>query len=316
MTDIKSVFEPAQAYVMLSRVQCIDQLFILGEVPISKFYTSEKALTELKKLEENSVNKNPPSWEQENPGSFRISLLNCRDIKTKYLDIKSDLMIQKSDVICLNETWLNDDDDDKEFLQFLGYKLKLNSAGSGKGIASYYKEDNFHFELNIKMGKVQIMKLSSEEMDIINIYRSPDSHRIDDQMTIQEIQKTIQTEKFTLILGDMNLCYMKNQKNILIEYLETLGFKQLVTESTHIEGGHLDLLFSNHEAFKYDVDIIIFSTYYTYRDHDALLVTVKPTEKKSLKENPIRRSDRLCQKRKRKLKPEEVIEVKKQKLID
>ena len=301
---------------MLSRVQCLDQLFILGNIPESKFYTSEKALNELKKLEARSINRNPPSWEQNIAESFKISLLNCRDIRTKYWDIKEDLMIQKSDVICLNETWLNDDNEEEEFLQFPGYKIKLNSAGNGTGVASYYREDRFNFEQNIITDKIQIMKLSSEVIDVHNIYRSPDSSKADDQRTIQEIQKSINKEKLTIILGDMNICYIKKKNNVLIEYLENLGFKQLVTESTHIEGGHLDLVFSNHEAFRYDVDIIIFSPYYTYRDHDALLVTVKPTENKSLREKPIRRSDRLHQKKKRKLKPEEITEVKKQKLID
>ena len=46
--DIKTVWEPAQAYVMLSRVQSIEQLFIVGELPQEKIYTKKSAEDELK----------------------------------------------------------------------------------------------------------------------------------------------------------------------------------------------------------------------------------------------------------------------------
>ena len=43
--DINSVFDDAQAYVMLSRVQQIEQVFILGELDESKLRTSQIART-------------------------------------------------------------------------------------------------------------------------------------------------------------------------------------------------------------------------------------------------------------------------------
>ena len=314
VADIKSVFEPAQAYVILSRVQCIDQLFILKEVPASKFYTSEKALKELMKLEENSINQNPPPWEQHIKNSVKISLLNCRDIMTKYLDIKEDFLLKKSDIIFLNETHLNDEDENKEILQLPGYKLKLNSAGIGKGIASYFKEEKFTYDQKETMQKAQIMKLTSESLDVINIYRSHDAKNCDDECLIQEIQKIINKEKLTLICGDMNLCYIQKRQSILFAYIEKLGFNQLVHEATHIKGGHIDVLFSNHTAFQSEIDIAIYSTYYTCRDHDALLITVTPKENKLQENKYMRRSDRILQQRKRKGSQEEQQKSKRQRL--
>ena len=57
--DLQTVFEPAQAYVMLSRVQCIEQVFIYKKLPEEKIRTSAIALEELKRLKEISMNKNP-----------------------------------------------------------------------------------------------------------------------------------------------------------------------------------------------------------------------------------------------------------------
>ena len=51
--------------MMLSRVQSMSQLFILGSVPVEKFYADQKALEELNRLESISMNKNPSGWEIE-----------------------------------------------------------------------------------------------------------------------------------------------------------------------------------------------------------------------------------------------------------
>ena len=49
MVDLKSVFEGAQAYVMLSRMKEIDQLHILDELPENKIYPIKKAQDEINK---------------------------------------------------------------------------------------------------------------------------------------------------------------------------------------------------------------------------------------------------------------------------
>ena len=52
------MFEGAQAYVMLSRMKEIVQLYILDELPVNKMYPIEKALTEIRRLEGVSIHKN------------------------------------------------------------------------------------------------------------------------------------------------------------------------------------------------------------------------------------------------------------------
>merc|ERR1711954_499797 len=62
VVDLRSVFEAAQAYVMASRVQELDQLFILEELPQEKIYANQSALAEMDRLVQVSVNKNLTPW--------------------------------------------------------------------------------------------------------------------------------------------------------------------------------------------------------------------------------------------------------------
>ena len=56
--------------------------------------------------------------------------------------------------------------------------------------------------------------------------------------------------------------------------LEDNGFCQLVHEATHIKGGHIDQVYSNHKSAEYQVSISLYSPYYLAKDHDAILITI------------------------------------------
>ena len=77
-------------------------------------------------------------------------------------------MMKFSDIICLSETWLKYDTF-KENLMFPGYALHLNNMGEGKGIATYYKTGQANISAEIKRPKVQMSKLNTLEVDVINV---------------------------------------------------------------------------------------------------------------------------------------------------
>ena len=87
---IDSVFEAGQAYVMLSRIQCIDQLYIVDKLSPTKLKYSAAALEELKRLEAMSFNKNPSPWHKENDTSIKIASLNCAGLTPHLRDIRRD----------------------------------------------------------------------------------------------------------------------------------------------------------------------------------------------------------------------------------
>ena len=109
MINIEDTFSAAMAYVMLSRVCSILQLFILNKLDETKIYPNVQALEELERLDRISRNNNPSLWEKVDDDVLKIYSLNCRSLSKHYEDIITDPLIMKSDIICLQETWLEDE---------------------------------------------------------------------------------------------------------------------------------------------------------------------------------------------------------------
>ena len=135
--NVTDTFTAAMVYVELSRVCALSQVLILNEFDKSKMYPNMKALEELERLNNISKNNNPSKWEVIDNKAIKVSSLNCRSLKKHHEDIEKDDILLQSDIICLNETW-TDNDDVIDKLQIANYELHLNSKGSGKGVAAYY----------------------------------------------------------------------------------------------------------------------------------------------------------------------------------
>ena len=266
--DLRTIFEAAQAYVMLSRVQEIAQLFILEEFPEDKIYANHAALREIERLENVSKNKNPTEWDDEDSSKIRISFLNCRSMKNKFENIKADKSMLNSDLIILTETWIEDFQDTQNY-DLLDYKAEFVNGGRGKGIVSYYNE-RFTHSTSIKKDGFSISKLTSKNLDIVGVYRSQDG----DLGYLTEILETqIDDAKTTVVGGDLNICALKSPNNIVTKTLKGRGFKQGVKTATHIEGGLLDHVYIKScgtNEFAWVVEI--FPKYYS--DHDGIGLTL------------------------------------------
>ena len=234
--DLRSVFEAAQAYVMASRVQELNQLYILEELPEEKIYANAAALIEIERLIQVSVNNNPNKWEnKEDRLKTKLSFLNCRSIKNKFHNIKSDWSLLKSHVMILTETWLEADDDINYILP--DYDKDLNSGGKGKGIASFYKRQRFEHQVNLSKDGFSISKVTSKDIDIIGIYRSQKGNFVS---LVSELQELIDAYKTTVIGGDINICALKQPRNYITASLKEMEFHQIVTTATHKDGGAID----------------------------------------------------------------------------
>ena len=259
---------------MLSRVQELNQLFIIGRLPENKFYASPRALEELARLNTISVNKNPPIWEQTYDWSIKISVLNIRSIMKHFDDLKEDSVLMYSDVICLTETWLKIDSAVDQ-LNMCGYQLHTNSARDGKGIMIYYKIDTVSPVISITKLKYQISMLKSSDIDIIAVYRSQGAEDLD---IARDIENILEHQKMTIICGDFNICYQEQRKNVIFNKLDDFGFLQLVREATHLKGGNIDQVWSNHNHRTVKVDVALYSPYYVCDDHDAICTTVRKAQ--------------------------------------
>ena len=136
--DLKSVFEGAQAYVMLSRIKELKQLYILEELPENKIYPIKKALDEITRLQEVSINNDPTSWDKESETNMtKISFLNTRSLVNKFDNITSDLSLQQSDIILLAETWIPMNSNIEYRVN--QYEKNINNSGRGRGQAIFFK---------------------------------------------------------------------------------------------------------------------------------------------------------------------------------
>ena len=265
--DLRSVFEAAQAYVMASRVQELDQLFILEELAHEKIYPSHIALDEIKRLLSVSINKNPTPW-QENNDKRKISFLNCRSIKNKFENIKADKCLLQGQIIILTETWLDNELASGDY-QLAGYQASFSNRGRGKGIATYYTK-HFEHKESTNCSGFSLVKFEASDIVIIGVYRSNegDCRDISEKMCDMVVE-----DKLCVIGGDMNINLLKSPNNHITVKLKQNGFEQIIKKATHIEGGLIDHVYIRQGKENKSLwDLEHFPKYYS--DHDGLGLTL------------------------------------------
>ena len=188
----------------------------------------------------------------------------------KIEDLRNDMTILQSDIICLSETWLMSDSI-VDSSKIPGYDVDVNSVGKGKGIMTYFKPTVGIPSAKVKKPKVQISQIDTEKVDVINIYRSQGADNSEIAVDLIEI---IEKGKPSIICGDIYLCYIDERNNDITRMLESQGFEQLVTESSHLQGGHIDHVYSNLDPAIFKVEVSMYSPYYTCRDHDAFCISI------------------------------------------
>ena len=256
--DLKSVREPAQAYVMMSRVQALDQLFILEEFPRGKVFPSEAAMEELKRLTLLALNDQRRAMKD----LTLISSLNIRSLLCHHRNLSKDPNIS-GNVIALQETWCEADQDNCH-LCLPGYELSLVSHGRGKGIATYFKPD-FQETGTVNESLYQIARVSSKDVDVINVYLSRGANKAN---FLRDLGSLAKGSKPCLIVGDFNLDYLGNPNETIIKKITSCNFKQIVSTPTHIQGGLLDHVYVKHQDQEYQALV----NFPYYSDHAIISV--------------------------------------------
>ena len=267
--DLQTVFEPAQAYVMLSRIQCLEQLIIVDKLVETKIKTYESAEEELRRLERISLNRNPTPWDLAAEGSIKIASLNCAGFFPHLKDLTTDLRLMKGDIVHVQETSITEENETDQ-LEFENHKINFINVGLGKGVATFVSKKIEYSKEETAQEKLQIMKISLEDLVSLNVYRSAGYCLAN---TFAKIEGMIDNRKPALITGDFNVCLQKNPRNELMRKMEEIGFSQLVDRATHVEGGHIDHVYWRDELGDWTDPLLeMYSPYYS--DHDGLLVTL------------------------------------------
>ena len=259
VADLKSVREAAQGYVIMSRVQCIQQLYILDDFPKDKIYPSNAAMSELERLtkiagneEENNLRKN-----------VLVLSINIRSLLKHHKDLLTD-QLAKAEVIAIQETWCVPEQSDQH-LALPGYSMHFVSRGHGKGIVTYFKE-HYQVTATINTESYQMTKVTHGDFHVINVYCSRGAAK---QQLLKDLLSLLQGAS-DVIVGDFNENFLRNPKSKLIEDMMSQGLSQLVETPTHIEGGLLDHVYVK-DARRFET--AMYFRYYT--DHAAIAVVEK-----------------------------------------
>ena len=122
----------AMAYVMMGRIQDLENLHITGQFDEKKIRCDKNALEEALRIERISM-----SWKTKDVCLLSLASINVRSLQKHYRDILADYKLLQKDVLCLQETWLQHEQEN--FYNVPEYSSHFASAGLGKGLATYSK---------------------------------------------------------------------------------------------------------------------------------------------------------------------------------
>lgn len=259
LADLNETFQAAMCYVILSRIVCLEQLHLQDFNP-SKIYCNEEAKQEALSIKARALNKQFSKWNQGQKNCFKLSSLNIRSLQKHFKDLKDDNFLQQCDILCVNETWLNDDPD-TSFDGFTSHYLNKRS----KGVAMFTKI------VPEKLQKVYTETMSMffarfQLFDLLSVYKFAEVSRIDE--FTEHILEYVDFTRPVILIGDINIDLLKQPNNKFSKTLKDLGFVQLVNEATHISGGLLDHLYV---YFPQDGHCELFKIHpLYYSDHDAV----------------------------------------------
>ena len=91
---------------------------------------------------------------------------------------------------------------------------------------------------------------------------------------VNKLQEMVESDKPTVIGGDLNICVLSQPKNHVTTNLKELGFQQIVTQATHIDGGVIDHLYIT-EGGSTKLDWILEYVPKYYSDHDGLCLSIR-----------------------------------------
>ena len=109
---------PGLAYVMCSRTESIDDLYITGQFDPTKIMANPKALEEAKRLDEISLANRPETIHPLNQ-LLGFGFVNIRSLNANFQFLEDDELMKELDIIFVTETWM--DSKSKKTYKLNGY---------------------------------------------------------------------------------------------------------------------------------------------------------------------------------------------------
>ena len=280
---------PGMAYVMLGRIQNLNQLILRWSYDpepkinaamekkrvknnikaAKKIQANGKAMVEANIMAEHALNHQKDDFLTEK--GFKIASINVQGgLVSRIADLEADTAIYKNcDIICLQEIGPL-----KSEVKLEGYACEHSGNGHNRGVAIFLKEEMAR-QMTIRpvsMSKdfFQCMKLSFGMFDLITVYRANNQPSASFQEFVKIMEKGIDSKRPTILCGDLN--FDEKIDNDLTRMLKTKKLTQIVKEPTTYRGYCIDHLYHNIPGGGEKVVYKLHYPYYT--DHECVCVRI------------------------------------------
>uniref|UniRef100_A0A8C4ZZC5 ATP-dependent DNA helicase n=1 Tax=Gadus morhua TaxID=8049 RepID=A0A8C4ZZC5_GADMO len=276
VVSLKKIFAAGQAYVALSRVTCEENL-IIQDYAAKAFYSKPDIDISLQKME--PFIATPPA---EITSTLKICLHNIQGLCQHMEDLKHDQRILSADIICVTETWLeqNTSVDSIEMPGWtFNHKLRSQSyhnmtqfqdlVNKQHGGVGYYHKD--HITCNIihmPCSDLEAIMFNVQPLNYnyIVLYKPP-SYKLAlfKQNLALVMQHFNQLSGGKVIMGDFNdnALVSKSAEN----FMQQQGYTQIVSSPTTENDTTIDHVYIR-DINPTDIKVQILSTYYS--DHECL----------------------------------------------
>ena len=282
----KDLFCSGMGYTALSRVRTIEGLFLI-DLHFDKFYCDEKVekiLSQMKPMDKQLC--------VFRDGSEFVNILfhNIEGLSSNFKALTSHYMTKKAHLICLAETWLENNNRKNE-LEIADYKLihrtryesfsathrihSMKRGGIGIYIRNNISVNEITSPLPLNLEHV-VVEIPGQKLIIISCYRTPYQSKIEFIQSLKLLLHSFCSTKRLLLFGDLNEnSFQSNSKTIDLAMRE-LGFINICRNlSTTKDWTSLDSIYTNFFIEK-DYYPAIIQTFYSF--HKAITISVDLTE--------------------------------------
>ena len=263
VTDLRRATFAGQAHVMLSRAGCLDQLIILDELFEEKWRVSKDAVEVVEEMERSAINILSLDYMKAKLNIISLNIHSLSNLK----HLGSDQTIELASLICIQETWHHQSNDNNVSLNGFESHFNLGSVWKGNGICNFYKA-LFNVDQAIWAPDFQITKMSTEQCHVINVYWKGKS----ETTFLYALKSLVSDPSKTIILGDFNYNISNEVQNKVSSWLSSKHLVQMIKKPTQIQGGVIDHVWIP-ESMIPSVEVKTKSVYYS--DHDMMVVCLK-----------------------------------------
>ena len=278
VVSLKNIFEYGQAYVGLSRVTSLSGL-VVQDFHENRIYCNP----EIKESLENMHSFiQPPIATDVSDHNISIILHNVQGLKQHYNDLKCNTEFSNADLICLTETWLNNEDniidtllDDFKFYhqpRYLSYYATNQLREQSHGGVAIYTKIKVSSRLNIAVDNLESIAIiiTNPVSFVISVIYRPPSYSIKQfcKCLLNYLNELHKISTRCIVMGDFNEDLMKHNSQVNKLMCDN-GYKQYVSKPTTENGTLIDHVYSKGLDIL-DADVI--PIYYSY--HEAIRITL------------------------------------------